>query len=63
MKGFQVSFNVFANSQEEADKASMVIRKFVDDNARQGIAVTANKLIEALNKYGNNVFVNSYLRK
>lgn len=63
MKGFQVSFNVFANSQEEADKASMVIRKFVDDNARQGIAVTANKLIEALNKYGNNMFVNSYLRK
>ena len=63
MKGFQVSFNVFANSQEEADKASTVIRKFVDDNARQGIAVTANKLIEALNKYGNNMFVNSYLRK
>lgn len=63
MKGFQISFNVFADSQEEADMASTVIRKFVDDNARKGVAVTANKLIEAINKYGNNIFVNSYLRK
>lgn len=63
MKGFEVSFKVFANTQEEANKASEVLRKFVDDNARQGIAVTANKLVEAVSKFGNNVFVNSYLKK
>lgn len=63
MEGFQISFKVFANSQEEADKASTAFKNFVNDKARQGMAVTANKLVEVLNKYGNNMFVNSYLRK
>jgi len=63
MKGFNVSFNVFADSQEEADKASMAIRQFIDNNAKQGIAITANKLVEAIGKWGNNFLVNSYFRK
>lgn len=63
MKGFQVCFNVFANSQEEADKASIAIRQFIDNNAKMGIAVTANKLVEAIAKWGDSFLVNSYLRK
>ena len=60
MQGFQVSFNVYAGSKEEADKASEAFRTFVTEQARQGRAVTARKITDAINKYKNNYFVNSY---
>lgn len=63
MKGFKVCFNIFAESQEEADKVSAVLGQFVDNNARQGVAITASKVIEAINRWGNNFLVNSYLKK
>ena len=63
MKGFKVSFNVFAESQEEADKLSNALGQLVDNNAKQGVAITANKVLEAINRWGNNFLVNSYLKK
>ena len=60
MKGFQVTFNVYANSKEEAEAASKALRTFVDDQAKQGRAVTAQKITDAINKYKNNYFVTSY---
>ena len=60
MKGFQVSFNVYADSKEEADKASEAFKSFVNEQAQQGRAVTARKITDAINKYKNNYFVNSY---
>lgn len=60
MQGYKVSFNVFASSQEAADKASMAAREFVDRLAAKGIAVTAEKLASALSRYGNNFIVESY---
>ena len=63
MKGFKVSFNIFAESQEEADKLSVELGRFVDNNAKQGIAITANKVSEAIKRWGNNFLVNSYLKK
>ena len=63
MKGFKVSFNVFAESQEEANKLSNALGQFVDNNAKQGVAITAKKVLEAINRWGNNFLVNSYLKK
>ena len=60
MKGFQVTFNVYAYSKEEADRASEALRAFVDEQAKQGRAVTAQKITDAINKYKNNYFVTSY---
>ncbi|MBQ3984505.1 MAG: hypothetical protein II636_04175 [Bacteroidales bacterium] len=62
MQGFQVSFNVYANSQEEADAASQAFKSFVNEQARQGVAVTAAKIVEAVNKYKNNIFVTNYFK-
>ena len=62
MKGFEVSFKVYAGSQEEADVASRAIRQFVDAKARQGIAVTAAKLAEAVSRWHDNYFVNQYFK-
>lgn len=60
MKGYEIKFNVFASSQEEADKAAEAIRRFVDDKARLGIPVTAEKIAVAVDNWKDNYFVNRY---
>jgi ApbE superfamily uncharacterized protein (UPF0280 family) len=63
MQGYKVQFNVFANSQEEADAASRAIATFVDNMAKQGVAVTAEKLSQAVQSWGNNPLVRNYFKK
>ena len=60
MKGFRVSFNVYADSQQEADLVSEAFKAFVSEQAQRGVAVTANKLAEAIRRYKNNYFVTTY---
>ena len=60
MQGFPVSFNVYAQSQEEADATSRAIRDFITAQAQQGRAVTAAKLTSAIAKYKDNYFVNKF---
>ena len=62
MQGFQISFSVYANSQGEADSASNAIRSFINEQAKQGRAVTARKIADAINKYKDNFFVNAYFK-
>ena len=62
MHGFEVKFNVYAETQGEADLASDAIKQFISDMARKGIAVTANKLTEAVRKWKDNYFVTSYFK-
>ena len=62
MKGYEIRFNVFAESQEEADRAARAIRAFVDDKARLGIAVTANKILNAVQRWKDSYMVNTYLK-
>jgi len=60
MKGYEIRFKVFADSKEEADKAAEAIRGFVDSRAQLGIAVTAEKIAVAVDKWKDNYFVNRY---
>ena len=62
MNGFEIKFNVYANSQEEADKATDAIKAFIGAKANQGIAVTADKITAAVNKYKDNYFVTNYFK-
>lgn len=62
MKGYEIKFNVFADSQEEADRASMLLGKFVDDNARRGVAVTADKIAAAVTRWQNNFLVTNFFK-
>lgn len=62
MDGYEIKFNVYANSQEEADRVSLLLGKFVNDNARQGIAVTAGKIAAAVTKFQNSFIVKNYLK-
>ena len=62
MGGYEIKFNVYANSQEEADRASEMIKSFISEKAKQGIAVTADRLVSAIVKYKDNYFVTNYFR-
>ena len=62
MKGYEIKFNVYADTKKEADDAAAEIRKFIDSLGQQGRAVTANKIAAAVRKYGNNIFVTNYFR-
>lgn len=57
MQGYEVKFNIYAESQEEADAVSQAIKGFISENARQGVAVTATKLTDAVARWGNNPFI------
>ncbi len=57
MNGYKVGFNVFAESQEEADAVSRLLGDFVNDCARKGIAVTAAKINAAVRRWGGNAFI------
>lgn len=61
MKGFEVKFNVFAESQEEADLATIAFKQFINENAQQGRAVTAAKLVNAMNKWKDNSFIKNHI--
>lgn len=62
MKGYEIKFNVFAESQEEADRAAKAIRVFVDEKAADGVPVTAEKIAAAVDKWKDNYFVTKYFR-
>lgn len=62
MQGFEVKFNVYANSQDEADAASLAIKRFISGLAERGVAVTANKVAEAAERWGGSYFVSSFFK-
>lgn len=62
MKGYEIRFNVYAESQEEADLATEAIKAFISEKARLGIAVTASRLASAVAKYKDNYFVTNYFK-
>lgn len=57
-----ISFNVWANSEAEAEALKQEICAFIDYHGQQGRKITAGKLMEALRKWKRNVFVTSYFR-
>jgi hypothetical protein len=59
---YEIKFKLYAESQAEADALQTELLTFVRDKREQGIAVTANKLIRALQQFKSNIFVNNYLK-
>ena len=62
MQGYEMKFNVYANSQDEADLASNAIKAFITEMAQKGVAVSANKLTEAVRRWKDNYLVTSFFR-
>ena len=59
---YEIKFNLYAESQAEADALQAELLTFGREKREKGIAVTANKLIKAFQQFSTNVFVNNYLK-
>lgn len=51
MKGFPITFNIYAENQEEADDARSAIVEFIDEHRLEGRAVTAQKVSKAIRNW------------
>ena len=63
MQGYEMKFNVYANSQDEADLASSLVNGFITELANKGVPVTANRIAEAVNKWRGSFFVTNYFKQ
>lgn len=59
MEGYEIKFNIYAESAEEAASARNAIVGFIDALAGQGRAVSGKKIAEAAAKWDKNPFVKS----
>ena len=59
MKGFPITFNIYAESEQEAEEARMAIIAFIGQHAHQGRAVTGHKIAQAIANWDKNPIVKS----
>lgn len=57
MKGYPISFNIYAEDEKEASDARSAIIEFIDEHARAGHAVTGRKIAHAVRSIRDNQFV------
>lgn len=57
MKVFPITINIYAENEQEADNARRAIGGFIDQMGQIGIAVTGNKISEAVPKWDKNAFI------
>lgn len=63
MKPYQVTFYVYAENEEQVKALQTELNQFVRSKYNSGIIVTAEKLISALRRFGQNFMVNNFLKK
>jgi hypothetical protein len=59
---YEVKFKLYAESQAEVDALQMELLSYVREKREHNIAVTASKLIRALQQFKSNIFVTNYLK-
>lgn len=57
----KISFNIYADSDEEAEKGCKAIKQFIDIMGQHGAKVSGNKLHEAVSHLGDNTFIMSQI--
>lgn len=58
-----ISFNVWANSEEEAKELHKSICEFIDRFGQRGVKVSASKLNEAISRWQSNMLVKNSIIK
>ena len=58
-----ITFNIYASSDEEAERGRKAIVQFINILGQHGAAVSGDKLAEAVSKLGENSFVFSQIIK
>lgn len=57
MNGYPITFNIYANNEQEVEELRFVITEFIRLHAEQGRAVTAAKVADALRNWNNNPII------
>lgn len=63
MTPYQAKIFMYAESESEIQAFQEAFHDLVNNKRERGIAVTASKLTEALQRFGDNFFVNNFLRQ
>lgn len=59
---YEVKFKLYAENQAEVDALQTELMSYIREKREQNIAVTASKLIRALQQFKSNIFVTNYLK-
>ena len=62
MKPYKIEIYVYADSEDEAAKVQEAAIRFVKEKYNAGILITANKLLNALEKFKNSFMINQYFK-
>lgn len=57
MKGYEIRFQIYADSDDEVEDARRAIVDFIAEHARNGRAVTGRKLADAIRNWKSNIIV------
>lgn len=58
-----ITFNIYASSDEEAEKGRRAIIQFINIMGQHGAMVSGNKIADAVSKLNDNSFVTSQIIK
>ena len=61
LQGFPITFNIYAESAEDAEEARQALISFIAQHARQGRAVTGRKIAEAVGRWDQNLLVRNQI--
>lgn len=62
MEGIKpITFNIYANSDEEAERGRKAITQFINIMGQHGAKVSGDKLYEAIGYLGDNSFIMSQI--
>ena len=62
-KGFPISFNIYARDEQEVEELRMAIIAFIGFHARQGRAIDAARLAQAIGRWDKNPLVRNQIIK
>lgn len=62
MRPFKIEIYVYAESAKEAAKVQQTAIQFVKDKYNSGVLITADKLVNALEKFKDSFIVNQYFK-
>lgn len=59
MKVFPITIKIYAEDEQEAEKARHALGGFVDQMGQMGIMVTGEKIADGMSRWDKNAFVKS----
>ena len=57
MKGYPITLNIYADSEQEAERGRKAMIQFIDNMRQQGAAVRGNKLVDAVGRMSSSPFI------